>query len=253
MIFKAFGNKEFPTIVLLHGGGLSWWSLEKVINEFQKEFHIIAPVIDGHGEDSETPFISIEEVGRKLVEYIDSEHFGKVFCIYGLSIGAQILCEVLSNREDITEFAIIESALVEPIVGVKLIAKSTKIFYPLLSKRWFAKIQSKTLFVPDNMFEHYYRDSMRMTVETLVNITLSNGRYRLKDGIKNTHTHALIIVGEKELRKMKKSAIIIARNIKGSSIYESKGMKHGELSLAENDKFIKIIREFISDDKRVNN
>lgn len=28
MKFKEFGNRELPTIIFLHGGGLSWWSME---------------------------------------------------------------------------------------------------------------------------------------------------------------------------------------------------------------------------------
>jgi pimeloyl-ACP methyl ester carboxylesterase len=28
MKYKEFGNKKSPTIILLHGGGLSWWSLK---------------------------------------------------------------------------------------------------------------------------------------------------------------------------------------------------------------------------------
>ena len=32
MKFKEFGDKNKPAIVLLHGGGLSWWSYKKGFN-----------------------------------------------------------------------------------------------------------------------------------------------------------------------------------------------------------------------------
>lgn len=115
MLFKTFGQINAPTIILLHGGGLSWWSLKPIISELEPDFHIVTPIIDGHGEDGENPFVSIENSADHLIEYIHTQCGGKVFAIGGLSIGAQILTEILSSNEKITEYAIVESALVIPI------------------------------------------------------------------------------------------------------------------------------------------
>jgi pimeloyl-ACP methyl ester carboxylesterase len=50
MLFKEFGNPNAPTIILLHGGGLSWWSWKNVISLMAPEYHIVTPVIDGTGK-----------------------------------------------------------------------------------------------------------------------------------------------------------------------------------------------------------
>lgn len=49
MLFKEFGGKSLPTVFLLHGG-LSWWSLIGIIELLEKKYHIVTPIIDGHGE-----------------------------------------------------------------------------------------------------------------------------------------------------------------------------------------------------------
>jgi hypothetical protein len=36
MLFKEFGSNELPTIILLHGGGLSCWSLSNVVGEKER-------------------------------------------------------------------------------------------------------------------------------------------------------------------------------------------------------------------------
>ena len=203
MKFKAFGSEELPTIILLHGGGLSWWSLENVIKTLESSYHVVTPIIDGHGEDFETEFVSIEDSASKLINFIDENYRGKVYAICGLSIGGQILSEVLSKRADITEFAVIESALVYKLKTAGVMSSMYKFCYGLIKKRWFSKLQAKTLFVPNEMFENYYRDSSNMTMKTLTNITLSNGNYELKSSIKNTKSKVLVIVGEKELKVMK--------------------------------------------------
>ncbi len=188
-------------------GGLSWWSLEPVIELLSEHYHLVTPIIDGHGEDAYETFISIEDSAEKLIHYIDTQYNGSIFAIGGLSIGAQIVTEVLSTREDIAEYAIIESALVHPIKATSFMTVPTyKLFYGLIKLRWFSRLQAKTLFVPENMFEQYYNESIKMSKQSLINITLSNGTYELKHSISNTKAKVIILVGGKEIGIMRKSA-----------------------------------------------
>lgn len=232
MHIKEFGSTDNPAIMLLHGGGLSWWSWQPVINLLQDRFHIIAPVLKGHGESASEPFVSIEDTADELIELIRKDLNGKVHAIAGLSIGAQILCEILSKDRDITDNAIIESALLLPLPGTKsLTAPMVSMSYPLIRYRWFAKAQARTLSLPDDLFESYYQDSLHMTKASLVNMTVSNGTYMLKDTIRQTYAKVQIIVGEKELKIMKKSAQRLNNLLPDSQLYVAPGMKHGEPSL----------------------
>lgn len=247
MIFKTFGDKINPTMILLHGGGLSWWSLNEVINDLIMNYHVIAPIIDGHGEDGETTFISIQDSAQKLIAYIDQHETGKIHMLAGLSIGAQIVTEVLSQRSDIAEHAIIESALVYPIKGTTALTVPTfKLFYGLVKKRWFSKIQSKALFVPENLFEQYYQDSLKISKQSLINITLSNGNYKVREEIRETKSKVMIIVGGKEIGIMKKSAKTLHEMISGSQLVTMKDMGHGEISLVHKNEYLKLILSFIS-------
>ncbi len=246
MLFRRFGQEGRPVIILLHGGGLSDWSLTEVVALLSQQYLVITPIIDGHGEDGKTTFLSIEDSARKLINYIDTECNGRVEVIGGLSLGAQITVEVLSQRSDITEYAVIESALVYPIRGTKTLAVPTyKLCYGLISQRWFAKMQAKTLMVPENRFEQYFMDSCRTSRESLINITLSNGTYRIKEGIRNTGAKALILVGGKELGIMRRSADKLKEYIPENELYVAEGMKHGELSLMHPDQYVKLLTDFM--------
>ena len=247
MIFKETENKELPTIILLHGGGLSWWSLQPIIELLKMNFHVVTPIIDGHGEDGNETFVSIEDSALKLIEYIDKQHNGRVFAIGGLSIGAQIVIEVLSLRNNITENAIIESALVYPIKGtISMTVPTYKLFYGLIKKRWFSKLQAKTLFVPDKMFEQYYDDSLKITKESLINITLSNGNFNLKNSISNTKAKILVIVGDKELSIMKKSAKRLHELIADSELYNAPNLGHGEISQLYPEQYVNLVVSFFN-------
>ncbi|HVJ50767.1 alpha/beta hydrolase [Desulfitobacterium sp.] len=70
MIFKEFGDKNMPVIILLHGGGLSWWSWKPQIEALQKDYCIVTPIIDGHGDAYNTPFVSIKKSAEQVIKYI---------------------------------------------------------------------------------------------------------------------------------------------------------------------------------------
>lgn len=247
MIFKETANKQMPTIILLHGGGLSSWSLQSVVEHLQSEFHVVTPIIDGHGENGDEEFISIQDSAEKLINYIDTNCKGKVFAVGGLSIGAQIITEVLSQRTDISTYAIIESALVYPIKGTAAMTVPTyKLLYGLVKSRWFSKLQAKTLCVPDDMFEEYYRDSLKISKQSLINITLSNGNYNLKSSIEDTKSKVLIIIGENEIGVMRKSAQRLHKAIKDSELYIAPAMRHGEMSLVYPKKYVELLKSFFA-------
>ena len=245
MLFHETNNKNLPTIILLHGGGLSDWSLKEIVEIMKDDFHVVTTIIDGHGVNGDKTFISIEHCAKELIEYIDVECNGKVFALGGLSIGAQIVVEALSQKSDVTSYAIIESALVFPIMGTTVLTVPTyKLFYGLIKQRWFSKMQAKTLFVPDTMFEQYYSDSLKMTKESLINITLSNGNYTLKNGFEKATAKVLIIVGGKELSIMKKSAKLLEEKAPNGQLYVADKMGHGELSLCRPNEYTNLLKDF---------
>lgn len=249
MKFLVFGNENKPVIMLLHGGGLSWWSWKQQIEALKKDYYVVTPIIDGHGDAWETDFISIKESAEHIAQYVKENFGGRVFALCGLSIGAQIVVELLSKEYDITDYAIIESALVYPMkMTTMLTAPMFNMCYGLIKKKWFAKLQAKSLNVPDELFVNYFEESSRMTKKSLINMTKSNGNYAMPASICNTKAKVLILVGEKELPVMKKSAKLLNDNIKGSSLKVLDKSGHGEISLVYPDKYLDLIQRFFAQD-----
>lgn len=134
MEYKEYGSKNNDIIILLHGGGLSWWNYIDEISLLENEFHIVIPILDGHS-GSDTNFTSIESNALEIINFINKNYNGKVKLIGGLSLGGQILLEILSKNPDICECAIIESALVMPMdFTYKMIEPIFNLSYCLISK-----------------------------------------------------------------------------------------------------------------------
>lgn len=69
MEYKEYGSKNNDIIILLHGGGLSWWNYIDEISLLENEFHIVIPILDGHS-GSDTNFTSIESNALEIINFI---------------------------------------------------------------------------------------------------------------------------------------------------------------------------------------
>ena len=143
-----FGQQNPDVVMLLHGGGLSWWNYREAAMYLADRYRVVLPVLDGHAE-SEVPFATLEDNAARLIAYIDTHFGGQVLAIGGLSLGGQVAVEMLSQRPDICRYAMIESALVKPMkLTHALIEPAFGMSYGLISQRWFAKMQADTWGFP---------------------------------------------------------------------------------------------------------
>ena len=246
MKYVEYGLKQNKTIMLLHGGGLAPWNYSEEAEQLQDRYHIIIPILDGHS-GSDRNFTTIENNGDEIIAYIDQNLNGKVFMICGLSLGGQILTDILAKRKDICKYAIIESALVLQMkVTYALIQPVFSICYVLIKKRWFAQLQFKSLHIKNSLFEDYYRDSAAITKENMISFLKANSDYKPKEDLKESQASVLILVGSKESGIMKKSAKLLCEKIPSATLEMLPGYYHGDLSLNHASEYVQKIEKYIS-------
>ena len=113
MNYVEYGKENSDVIILLHAGGLSWWNYKEVAERLQTDYHVVLPILDGHA-GCDKQFTTIENNALDIIEFVNSKLGGSVLMMGGLSLGGQILLEILSQRKDIYKYAIVESVLVIP-------------------------------------------------------------------------------------------------------------------------------------------
>ena len=246
MFYHEFGKDNFETIILLHGGGLSWWNFREEARLLQNEYHIILPVLDGHAE-SDCSFTTIEDNASEIITFIDHKFNGKVLLIGGLSLGAQILLEILSQRSDICQKAIIESAAVIPSKIINALIKPTfGSTYSLIKNKKFAKLQFQTLHMQKKLFEDYYHDTCQIKKDDMISFMKANTSYELKDKICETSASVYIFLGEKENKEIFHSAEVMQKKIPMSQTKVIPDLYHGEFSLNYPEKYVNTIKQIIS-------
>lgn len=226
-----FGKENEKVAMFLHGGGLSWWNYKDVAECLKNDFHVILPILDGHA-DSDQSFVSIEENARRIIAYIDESYSGSVAILGGLSLGAQILVEILSQRPDICQAAMIESALVKPMKMTHHMVKlMMDMSYGLIEKEWFAKLQFASLKMKPDLFEEYYEDTCKISKSDMTAFLEANSWYVVKKSIAETKARVHICVGQREAGIMIKSARVLHDLIPNSSMEIMQGLYHGEYSI----------------------
>ena len=249
MKLKEYGIDHQDVIVLLHGGGLSWWNYREEAEKLHERYHVIIPILDGHS-GSGTRFTSIENNAEKIIRLIDERFGGRVLLMGGLSLGGQILLEILVKRYDICRYAVIESAGTIPSkLTHTLIRPLLESSYGLIKRRWFSKMQFNALHIMPSLFEDYYRDTRNIKKEDMIAFLRASTSYSLKASIGKCSANVHIFIGEKEDKNIKQSALQIQKMISSASVHILPGLYHGEFSLNDADGYVKAVEAIINDSK----
>ena len=245
MQYVEYGQQHSDVIILLHGGGLSWWNYKEVAELLQHKYHVVLPILNGHA-GSNMNFTTIEENTSEIIKFIEERFNGTVLLLGGVSLGGQILLEILSQRADICQYALIESALVIPSqFTYSLIKPAFGSCYGLIRHKWFSRLQFRSLRIKQALFEDYFRDTCRITKENMIAFLQANSLYSLKDTIENCLAKVYVFVGEKESSVMRKSAKQIQEKIRGSVVQVLPNLYHGEFSINHADDYAKKVLELV--------
>ena len=246
MRYVEYGTQNPETVILLHGGGLSWWNYRDVAQLLSDRFHVVLPILDGHA-DSDAPFTSIEDNAARIIAHIDEHFGGNVLAVGGLSLGGQIAVEMLTQRPDICRFAFLESTLAKPMKLTHALIKPTfGMSYSLIKQKWFAKMQAAYLGIPQTLFDDYYRDTCKITKEDMIAFLKANCGYSVKPALGNTKAKVHIVFGSKEQASICTSGKLLNRMIPDSTLEVLPGYRHGDFSLNHPQAYAQMLLTLIS-------
>ena len=245
MTVVEYGQQNVHVILLLHGGGLSWWNHREVAKLLSAQYHVVLPMLDGHA-DSDAPFTVIEENAARLISYIDTQFGGQVLAIGGLSLGGQVAVEILSQRKDICRYALLESALLKPMkLTAALIGPTFGMSYGLIKQKWFAKLQAEYLGIPKDLFGDYFRDTCKISKADMIAFLKANSMYTIKPGLSETEAKVKIVAGSREPKSIRDSAELLHQTIPGSSMEILPGLRHGDLSINRPQSYAQMLTDWI--------
>ena len=240
-----FGQQNTDVILLLHGGGLSWWNYREAARMLSGQYHVVLPILDGHA-DSDAPFATIEETADRVICYIDDHFDGQIMALGGLSLGGQIAVEILSQRKDICRYALLESTLVKPMrLTAALIGPTFGMSYGLIRQKWFAQMQANYLGIPRALFDDYFRDTCKIGKADMIAFLKANSLYTIKPSLSEATARVKIVAGSREQKSIRDSARLLHSAIPGSQMEILPGLRHGDLSINHPQSYARTLTDWI--------
>jgi hypothetical protein len=161
----------------------------------------------------------------------------------GLSLGAQIVLEMLCQWKNVCRYALVESAAVLPDrLTHALIAPAFGTSYGLTRNKSFARLQFRSLHIRPALFEDYWRDTREIQKADMIAFLKANTGYALKASVSACAAETHVIVGGKENRRMRQSAKLLGETIPESDVNVLPGLYHGEFSLNRAEEYARMVR-----------
>jgi pimeloyl-ACP methyl ester carboxylesterase len=212
LFIQEAGPADAPTLIFLHGGGGAGWMWAAQIEALANDFHCLVPDLPGHGRSDRMAF-TIEDAAQQIENLILKRAHHGTAAVVGLSLGAQVLVQLLATAPQVVNRALISSALLHP-VGMAWLSSPSMLRWtyrlgvaPFKGSAWYTRLNMRSAAgVPDRYFTQFNEDYQRMTADSFAQITSQNMRFSLPTGVKQAVMPVLVVVGQREYKVMQQSA-----------------------------------------------
>lgn len=248
---RETGPEGAPSVVFLHGGGMSGWMWDRV-GSLMRDYHCIIPDMPGHGMSrSESPFTH-KGAAASIAEVIKTRANGGKAHVVGVSLGAQVLLKLLADFPLTVDHAVVNSPEIRQVPGSRwflspgLFEPTVKMTIPLARNKRFARLQARSYHLPDDMFEAYFEDTKQTTGEALARILRQNMTFELPRELKKVTAPVLVVAGDHEYGLMKESAKDVVAMLPNARGYLVKGVGHS-FCFEKPELYARLVQDWISD------
>jgi pimeloyl-ACP methyl ester carboxylesterase len=248
LYFKETGSRNAETIIFLHGGAMAGWVWEKQVKEFD-DYHCIVPDLPEHGKSIDVKPFSINKSAEMIADIIhDHTSNGKAHLV-GISLGAQIIIQILSKTPELIDHAIISGTLVHRISNteslLKLLEYATEVYKPVKNTDFFIKANMRTYNMPKFFFDKFKESTLLIKNDSLNRVLKENMIFKRPDGLEKIEIPVLVMTGEKDYKVIKESADVLLNLLPLSEGYEAPKVGHA-WNLEDPIKFNWVIRRWIT-------
>ena len=228
MIIYEYGNHSGPHILLIHGMWMCHEMLLPFVSGFEKDYHIIAPDLTGHGEDL-GQFFSAKDEAQQIESWLVNRGIRDIDLMFSSSLGGVVAMYLITGKKHIgVKCSVMEGASISRVRG------ADKIFYFIMKgmRDHPEKLEKMYNAVPkmdDSLTKVLFEGMKRTDNESLRNMVYTCNSFDFEGcPLDNKTQKALFfefgsrdshIVCRKDIRKFYPSATITVRKGYGQCSY----------------------------------
>ncbi|EKQ53338.1 MAG: putative hydrolase or acyltransferase of alpha/beta superfamily [Methanobacterium sp. Maddingley MBC34] len=248
LFIKESGQENPETIIFLHGGGLAGWIWDEQVKTFQ-DYHCLIPDLPEHGQSAETKPFTIASAAEMVVDLIQTRTRNGKAHLVGLSLGAQIIVQILATHPEVVDHALINGTLIHGIphqdVLLKLLNYTFKVYEPVKDTDFFIKANMRTYNISKSYFHKFKESTLQIKADSLDRILHENLFFKLPSGLEKANVPVLVMMGEKDYKVIKESARDLVKVLPNSSAYIVPGLGH-VWNMESPELFNRVLRSWIT-------
>ena len=246
---KETGSKSAETIIFLHAGAMAGWMWDDQLKAFS-DYHCIVPDLPEHGQSNEVKPFTIKNTAEIIIEIINKRTLNGKANLFGISLGAQIIVQILSKAPQLVNQAFISGTLINTIPHSKtllnLLDHTINEYAPVKDNDFFIKASMRTYNMPKDFFKVFKESTLLLKHDSLERILTENMLFKLPHGLEKVEAPIIIMTGEKDYKIIKESANDLLMSLSGSVGYMAPNLGHA-WNLEDPDLFNLVLRRWITD------
>jgi pimeloyl-ACP methyl ester carboxylesterase len=252
LFVRESGPPEAPAIVFLHGGDMSGWSWDPVVERMQQyqKYHCLVPDLPQFGQSyHQGPF----EMGRAATavgELIRCRVGTGLAHVVGYSLGAQVAVQLLATEPKLVDRAVLCGPLINTMQMPYV--RLTQLLLGLLARnKWYRGAENRRRIardagIPANKIDDYREDVRLITGPQFANIVEASAGFTLPDGLDKSDSPALFLTGAEETQLVRRAAAALAQRMPNGVDRVAIGMDH-DWPLRHPDLFSRTVDGWLSD------
>lgn len=221
---RESGPVGAPAIVFLHGGLMSGWTWEPVVERMQR-YHCLVPDLPQYGKSFHQGPFEMGRAASAVAEVIRTRvRTGRAHLV-GFSLGAQVGVQLLASEPQVVDRAVLVSTFVNTMPAVwltrcaaALLARTALFRWVMVTRHWDRRHAAQN--------ENYRQDAQLNSGRQLAHIAVASAGFTLPDGLGTSYAPALVLAGGKEMRLLRHWAAVLAQSMPNAVDRIAAGMGH---------------------------
>jgi pimeloyl-ACP methyl ester carboxylesterase len=247
LFVREYGPVGAPAIVFIHGGKMSGWSWEPVVERMQ-QYHCLVPDLPQYGKSFQHGPFEMGAAANAVAEVIRSRAASGRAHLVGFSLGAQVGVQLLATEPKLVDRAVLCGTVINTMPYVRLtqlligtISRNTVYHWVLRRYR-----SARHAPIPSGKIDEYREDVRLIKGAQFANIAVASSGFTLPEGLDKSDSPTLFLTGGKEARLVRGWAAALALPMPNGVDRSAIGMRH-DWPLRHPDLFSRTVNGWLTD------
>ncbi|ATB40860.1 hypothetical protein CYFUS_006322 [Cystobacter fuscus] len=152
------GDPGHPSILFLHGAGVSGWMWEAQMEPLSSRYHCLAVDLPGFGKNTAAPWASLAHTAEQLAQLIATRTRTGSARVVGLSLGGHLALRLLAHHPRVCGDVIVSGVTTRPYSSPRVMRLMYAAVMSLSTAKVVLQMSARAMKIPDAYMERFLED-----------------------------------------------------------------------------------------------